>query len=66
MKRQHTHGKVLSQGELFLCHGELTKNPAETTGMRNKNVNLVTRTQKLMGSVGCFGHIENIRRQSLQ
>jgi hypothetical protein len=25
----------------------------------------VTRTQKWMGSVGCFGQIENIKRQSL-
>ena len=37
----------------------------ETTGMRYKNVNLVTRTQKRMGPVGCFGQIENIKRQSL-
>ena len=66
MKRQHTHGKVLSQGELFLCHGELTKNPAETTGMRYKNINLMCWSWKRMGPVGCFGHIENIRRQSLQ
>ena len=33
--------------------------------MRYKNVNLVTRTQEWMGSVGCFGQIENIKRQSL-
>ena len=33
--------------------------------MRYKNVNLVTRTQKWMGLVGCFGQIENIKRQSL-
>ena len=32
-----------------------TKNPVEMTGMRYKNVNLMSRTQKWMGSVGCFG-----------
>ena len=37
----------------------------KTTGMRYKNLNLVTRAQKWMGSVGCFGQIENIKRQSL-
>ena len=52
-------------GELRLCHRQWTKNPAETTGKSYKNVNLVTRTQKWMGSVGCFGQIENIKRQSL-
>ena len=36
LKRKHAHRKVLSQGELCLCHEELTKNPAETTGMRYK------------------------------
>lgn len=43
----------------------MEKNPAETIGMRNKNVNLMDRKQKWMGSIGCFGQIENIRRQSL-
>ena len=41
-----------------------TKNPAETTGVRYKNVNLMSRTQKRMGSVGCFGQIEIIKRQA--
>ena len=31
------------------------KIPAETTGVRYKNVNLISRKQKRMGSVGCFG-----------
>ena len=53
------------QGELRLCHREWTKNPAETTGMRYKNGNLMSRKQKRMGSVGCFGQKENIKRQSL-
>ena len=52
-------------GELRLCHGELTKNPAEMTGMRYKNVNLMSRMQKRMGPIGCLGQIENIKRQSL-
>ena len=52
-------------GELRLCHREWTKNSAETTGLRYKNVNLVTRTQKWMGLFGCFGQIDNIKRQSL-
>ena len=43
----------------------MDKKPAETTGMRYKNVTLVTRKQKRMGPVGCFGHIENNERQSL-
>ena len=30
-----------------------------------KNVNFMDRTQKWMGSVGCLGQIENIKRQSL-
>ena len=33
--------------------------------MRYKNVNLMIRKQKRRGPVGCFGQIENIRRQSL-
>ena len=36
------------------------------TGMRYKNVNLVIRTQKWIGPVGCFGQIENIKRQALK
>ena len=48
-------------GELCLCQGELTKNPAEMTGMRYKNVNLVIRTQKWMGSVGCLGRKHPIK-----
>ena len=34
LKRKYAHRKVLSRGELRLCHREWTKNPAETTGMR--------------------------------
>ena len=49
LKRKHAHRKVLS-GELRLCHREWTKNPAEMTGLRYKNVYLVIRTQKWMGS----------------
>ena len=30
-----------------------------------KNVDLMSRKQKRMGPVGCFGQIENIKRQSL-
>ena len=33
--------------------------------MRYKNVNLMSRAQKRRESVGCFGQIENIKRQSL-
>lgn len=66
LKRKYAHRKVLFKGELRLCHGELTNNPAETTGMRNKNVNLMDRKQKRMRPIGCFGQIENIRRQSLK
>ena len=40
----------------------MDKKPAETTGMRYKNGNLMARKQKRMGSVGCFGQIENIKR----
>ena len=47
LKRKHAHRNVLSRGELRLCHGEWTKNPAETTGMRYKNVNLMSRMQKI-------------------
>ena len=46
--------------ELRLCYREWTNNPAETTGMRYKNVNLVTLTQKWMGTVGCFGQIRTL------
>ena len=42
------------------------KNPAETTGVRYKNVNLISRKQQWRGSVGCLGQIENIKRQSLK
>ena len=35
------------------------------TGMRYKNENLIARTQKWMGSVGCFGQNKNKKRQSL-
>ena len=63
LKRKHAHGKVLSQGNYASVIDNGQKNPAETTGMRYKNVNLVTRTQKWMGPVGCFG--QNKKRQSL-
>ena len=43
----------------------MNKKSGKPTGIRNKNVNLVTRTQKWRGSVGCFGQIENIKRQFL-
>ena len=36
LKRKYAHRKVLSRGGLRLCHRELTKNPAESTGMRYK------------------------------
>ena len=36
LKRKYAHRKVLSRGELRLCHREWTKNPSETTGMRYK------------------------------
>ena len=39
LKRKYAHEKVLSQGELRLCHREWTKNPAETIGMRYKKRN---------------------------
>ena len=63
LKRKHAHGKVLSHGNYASVIENGQKKPAETTGMRNKNVNLMDRTQKWMGSVGCFGQIENIRRK---
>ena len=66
LKRKHAHRKVLSQGELRLCHREWANNPAETTGMRYKNVNLKNRMQNWRGPVGCFGQKENIKRQSLR
>ena len=34
------------------------------TGKRYKSGNLMTRTQKWMGSVGCFGQNKNKKRQS--
>ena len=35
------------------------------TGMRYKNVNLMSRTQKTDGTSRCFAQNENIKRQSL-
>ena len=56
LKRKHAHRKKSAfTGELRLCHREWTKQPVETIGMRYKNVNLKSRTQKWMESVGCLG-----------
>ena len=56
LKRKHANRKVLSMGNYAsVIENGWTKNPAETIGMRFKNVNLMTRTQKWMGLVGCFG-----------
>ena len=57
---QHPHGKRGAAGRQD--RAESTKNPAETTGMRYKNVNLVDRKQKRMGSIGCFGQNKNKKR----
>ena len=37
----------------------------ETTGMRYKNVNLMSRTQNTDGISRCLAQNENIKRQSL-
>ena len=41
LKQKHAHGKVLSQGNYDPVIENGQKNPAETTGMRYKKVNLV-------------------------
>ena len=66
LKRKHAHRKVLSQGNCASVIENGQKIPAETTGLRYKNVYLVNRTQKWMGSVCCFGHNKNKKRQSLE
>lgn len=49
LKRNHAHGNVFSLRKQRLCHREWTINPAETTGMRNLNVNLKDRKHKMDG-----------------
>ena len=41
LKRKYAHGKVLSRGNCASVIENGQKNPAETTGMRYKNVNLI-------------------------
>ena len=49
------HRKVLSQGELRLCHRERTKNPAETTGMNYKNLKTGDPDAETE-EIGCIDH----------
>ena len=58
-------GKVLLLGKLYPCHKEVTKIPAEMTGNRYNNVNLMSRMQKTDGTGRCFAQNEKIKRQSL-